>query len=135
MLVSEYVANYTHDFMEKYGRNFGRVWMEIVELLEELVKLNPKGIKEEFGDVVHLTQLWLYSYGWDGKLWMWCARKFIARQPVWQELFNYVGVAGRPRMSTNYMREEKVIERLGLFGVPEEKAKEAYRVVILKQPK
>ena len=135
MLVSEYVAAHTSNYIERHGRKIRRVLMEVWELLVEIVKLNPKGIKEEFGDVVHLTQLWLYSYGWDGKLWMWCAQKFIDRQPVWQAIFDYVGLQIRAKVAGNYQREWKVVRLLAKYGIPEEKAKEAYRVVVLKQPR
>lgn len=130
MLVSEYIANYTSDFVEKHGRKFRRVMAEVLELLVEMVRLNWKGVKEEFGDVVHLTQLWLYTFGWDGKLWMWCARKFIARQKVWQALYDHVGIPGRACVSENYNRLPKVISRLGTRGISAEKATEAYNAVV-----
>ena len=133
MRVSHYVEHYTHDFLAQYGRKFHRVWMEIVELLQEVARLNLKGIREEFGDVLHLTQLWLYSYGWDSELWMWCAKKFIARQAVWQTIFEYVGLSGTARISANYNREHKVITELAKFGVPEAEAREAYWAIVHKQ--
>lgn len=133
MLVSEYVATYTSDFVELHGRKFRRVMSEVLELLVEIVRLNWKGVKEEFGDVLHLTQLWLYTFGWDGNLWMWCARKFIARQPVWQALYDHAGIPGRACVTENYKRLPKVISRLGKNGISPGKALEAYCVVVGEQ--
>jgi len=126
MKISEYRRLYTQNIRFRLRR----VWMEVVELLEELLHGRWSGVKEEAGDVVHMFQLYLCDRGFDGPLWMWCAKKFIARQPVWQALYTYVGLTKRACHGGNYNRKHKVVEHLVRQGVTAEKALEAYRVVI-----
>lgn len=126
MLTSEYAKDFTQD----KRTSLSRVWGEVKELAEEVLFWNWPGIKEEFGDVVHHVQLFMYTRGWDTKLWMWCAQKFIDRQKVWQEFYRQTGVPGRACYGGNYNRLAKVIAHLGKFGVSESAAVIAYGNIV-----
>lgn len=129
MLTSQYARDFTGGERTK----FYRVWLEIKELLAELLVVNFRGICEEFGDVVHHIQLWLYSCGLDARLWMWCARKFILRQEVWQAMHRELGLTCRACYGGNYHRPQKVINYFMYFGITPEAAMAAYRKVVGKE--
>lgn len=57
MKIAEYVKEYTNNDEPIILRN---VFSEIKELIMEIIKFNKDGIKEEFEDVFHFLQLWLY---------------------------------------------------------------------------
>lgn len=93
------------------------------------------GIKEEFEDVFHFLQLWLYSrFGMDGEIWKITknsVRKFMDRKLVWNRLYVSVGL---PKNISgyvgNYKKMEKVVNQLQKFGIEKEKAEEAYRKIV-----
>lgn len=131
MTIKEYVKEYTA------GRKicFSDVLREIKELFIELFKFNRRGIAEEFQDVFHFLQLWLYwRFGINGEFWGITKKsvaKFMDRKKVWQEIYEFVGldkdISG---YVGNYNKVEKVINHLSQFGISEEKAKEAYERIV-----
>lgn len=132
MRISDYIASYTSG--ERVP--FREVWQEVKELAVELVHLNGKGIREEWQDVLHFFQLWLY---WrckvNGEVWK-CTNgsvtKFMNRVAVWRKLYAHAGLD--PKISNfagNYAKLPKVIKQLGKFGVSEERATEAYNEIVL----
>ena len=131
MLISYAIANYTN------GERFElkHVWGEMVEMLEEVVKRNLPGIKEEWQDVGVYFQCWLYwRFKIDGEAWQWTSdswKKFMDRIHVWQQLYEYVGLDRNiSRFCGNYHRIEKVIKQLGSFGINSNKATEAYNAIV-----
>lgn len=131
MLISQYIKEYTAG----NGIYFKDVWGEIKELFVEIFRFNPEGIKEEFGDVFHFLQLYLYSqYKIDGKIWkltQGSVDKFIGRKKVWQELYEFVGLDKNiSGYVGNYKRKHKVIDQLEKFGIKPDKAQSAYRAVV-----
>lgn len=132
MTIKEYVKEYT------IGKpvTLSDVFLEIREFIIELIALRGNAMKEEFQDVLHFLQLWLYwRIGINGELWKitnGSVQKFMDRKCIWNKIYTYVelpqnisGYAG------NYNRLEKVINHLKKFGIGEEKAKEAYRKIVL----
>ncbi|MFH1970940.1 MAG: hypothetical protein ABIJ05_00955 [Patescibacteria group bacterium] len=133
MYIKTYIKEYTSG--NKIG--FNKVFDEIKELFIEIIKFNKKGIKEEYQDVLHFFQLWLYwQFGLNGKLWKSTkesTKKFMARKKMWQEIYKYVELDKNiSNFCGNYNKPEKVIKHLSRFGIPEEKSKEAYKKVCLK---
>lgn len=131
MTIKEYVDAYT----SKDPVRFREIWAEVKEFAVEVVKGNKVGMKEEWGDVVHFSQLWLYwRFGVNGILWkgsLGSIKKFMDRLTVWQKLYVHVGLD--PHVSNfcgNYAKVEKVVKQLGKFGVSEERAREAFRSVV-----
>ncbi len=134
MKIAEYVQNYTSGDRIK----FKHILSEFKELLEDIFKLNKKGIYEEFEDVLHFVQLWLYwRFGLNGEIWpitIHSADKFMARRTVWRKIYLFVGLSEDiSNFVGNYNKPEKVIKQLVKFGVPKEKAEEAYNKIILNQ--
>lgn len=134
MLISEYTKEYTAG----KGIYFKDVWSEIKEFLVEILRLDTTGIKEEFGDVFHFLQLWLYSqYKIDGQIWRitnYSVSKFIDRKKVWQELYEFVGLDKNiSGYVGNYKKLEKVVKQLSKFNVNPEKAEAAYNSIVLKR--
>jgi len=134
MLISEYTKEYTAD----KGIYFKDVWSEIKEFFIEILKLNMTGIKEEFGDVFHFLQLWLYSqYKIDGQIWRitdYSVNKFIDRKKVWQEIYEFVGLDKNiSGYVGNYKKSEKVVKQLSKFNVNSEKAEAAYNSIVLRR--
>lgn len=131
MKISEYVKTYTS------GRRiiFSDIVEEVAELGAEVMKMSRAGMREEFGDVFHFSQLWLYwRFGLDGEPWRITRRsveKFIARKAVWNKLYAYVGLPENVSgYLGNYKRIEKVVRQLGRFGIEREKAEEAYVKIV-----
>ncbi|MBD3359956.1 MAG: hypothetical protein GF365_04595 [Candidatus Buchananbacteria bacterium] len=134
MKISQYVKQYTD------GKRITilDIFSEIKEFVIELIKFNKKGIKEEFGDVLHFIQLWLYwNFDLDGKTWkisQYSVSKFMARKDVWNKIYNYVGL---PKNISgyvgNYNKIEKVINHLQGFDIDNQKAKEAYEKIVREQ--
>ena len=56
MKVNEYVKKYTSGERVHFFSKAG-VTGELIEVLEEILKLNRKGIKEEWEDLLHFLQL------------------------------------------------------------------------------
>lgn len=132
MKIEEYTKRYTKGNPITSRYLFG----EIKELWVEILNMNKKGVKEEFQDLLHFFQMWLYwKFGLNGKIWritQSSVDKFMKRRQVWNEIYKYVGlkedISG---YSGNYMKVEKVIFHLGEFGISKDKAEESYREVIL----
>lgn len=132
MKISEYVREYTS------GRpiRFGRIFVEFFELIQEIFKFDKKGIREEFGDTLHFIQLWLFwRFKIDGELWKITqdsTDKFMKRREVWRKIYRYIGLPENiSNYVGNYNREEKVIAQLKKFGVDENRAKEAYKKLVV----
>ena len=80
MKISEYIEKYT---LRKQIK-FVDLVNEIKEFLIEVARFNTEGIKEEFGDMFHFLQLWLYwKAGINEEIW-WLSKssvnKFIVRR-------------------------------------------------------
>lgn len=132
MKMSQYVKEYT------IGEpiTFVNVCSEVRELIMEIVKMNKAGIKEEFEDVLHFWQLWLYwRFGLDGEPWnitRHSVQKFMARKLVWNKIYLFVGLPENiSGYVGNYKRLEKIARHLRKFGVSREKAGEAYKKIVL----
>lgn len=133
ILASEYVKAYTSGDRILL---FKGVWHEVKELIDEILKMDRRGIAEEWGDVVLFIQLWLYwRFGLDGLLWRSSydsVRKFMGRLCVWQDLYVYVGLDRHvSNFCGNYFREHKVVKQLGKFGIDAEKAQGAYQAIVV----
>ncbi|MCM2339276.1 MAG: hypothetical protein NDI62_02365 [Burkholderiales bacterium] len=132
MKVSDYLKEYSNG--ERI--TFREFLCEVQELIVEILKFNREGIKEEFEDVLHFLQLWLYwRFNIDGEIWgitKNSVRKFMNRKAFWQEIYLFVGL---PRETSNFCgnckKVHKVINHLQRFGINKEKAEEAFDKVIL----
>ena len=132
MRIAEYIKEYTSG--ERVY--FREVFAEVHELAVEIGRFNRAGIKEEFGDVFHFLQLWLYwRFGINGNVWpvtRHSVQKFVERKCVWNQLYAYVGL---PKDVSNFCgncnKVEKVVKQLNKFGIAQEKAEEAFHVVVL----
>lgn len=132
MLISQYIKDYTSG--EPVGFVPG-VSGEIAETLEAIWLRDRDAIREEWADVLHFLQLWLFwRFGMDSELWAWTmpsVRKFQARLVIWRKL--YVA-AGLDPMTSNFCgnnaKIEKVVKQLGTFGVPRDAAERAFREVM-----
>lgn len=134
MLISRYIVEYTSGDRVKLKD----ILKEKVELLEEVLKFNPKGIKEEWQDVWHFVQLWLYwQFKIDGDVWSFTSQsveKFKKRVEVWREIYEAAGLEKNiSNFCGNYNRKEKVISQLAKFGINSERAIEVYNQVVLKK--
>lgn len=133
MKIDQYIKQYSCG--ERFY--FGYVLGELAEFLVEIAKLNKKGVIEEFRDVCVYFQIWLYfRFGINGKVWkinMKAAEKYKARQAVWRKIYSFVGldedICG---YAGNYMKVEKVIDQLARFGISEDRARGAYRKIVLE---
>lgn len=134
MKISEYIKDYTNGQRVK----FKEILAEVNELLVEVFKLNFKGMAEEFEDVWHFLQLWLFwRFGLDGETW-WISRhsvqKFVNRKKVWNRIYVEVGLSENiSGYVGNYKKIEKVINHLAKFGIPKEKAEIAYQKIVLEK--
>ena len=133
MKISQYIKEYTSG--ESVG--FKYVVGEVQELIAEVVKANKDGIKEEFGDVFHFLQLWLYwRYAVDGEVWRVTkssVKKFMDRKAVWNKIYVAVGLSENiSGYVGNYKRLEKVISHLERFGINRETAKVAYERIVIE---
>lgn len=132
MLIADYVKAYTSGEPVTFRKE---VMSEVSELLVEIFRLNGSGIAEEFGDVMHFTQLWMFwRFGMNGELWglsMSSVNKFMARLAVWRALYKEVGLD--PMISNfcgNYKKMEKVVKQLGRFSIGREQAEAAFAKVV-----
>lgn len=133
MRVNEYVKSYT------LGKRipFHDVWTEIKELIVEVLKFNKAGMDEEFQDVLHFLQLWLFwKFGLNGELWKATSgsvNKFMRRKEIWMRIYRYVGLDEQiSNYVGNYRRLHKVKGHLSKFRVSAEKAEEAYNEIVMK---
>jgi len=133
MKISKYVENYTSG----NRITFKHVLDEINEFMHEVIKFNKEGINEEFQDIFHFLQLWLYwRFGLDSKIWKITqdsVNKFISRRKVWEKIYEYVGLDKNiSKFCGNYKKEEKVIKHLAEFNISKEKSSDAYKKIVLK---
>lgn len=133
--VSMKISEYTKEYTAGKRITFYNVLMEINELIAEVVKIKWNGIKEEFEDVFHFLQLWLYwRFGIDGEIWKVTknsVRKFMDRKLVWNKIYVFVGLSENiSGYVGNYKKIEKVVNQLQKFGIGKERAKEAYRKIV-----
>jgi hypothetical protein len=131
MKISQYVEEYT----DGKSIRFHCVMMEVNELIVEILKINWGGIKEEFEDLFHFLQLWLYwRFGIDGEIWKitrHSVKKFMDRKFVWNKIYLSVGLSENiSGYAGNYKKIEKVVSQLQRFGVGREKAEEVYKEII-----
>lgn len=131
MKINQYIKEYTD------GKSIGFhcVVMEANELIVEILRINWDGIKEEFEDLFHFLQLWLYwRFGIDGETWKitrHSVKKFMDRKFVWNKIYVSVGLAENiSGYAGNYKKIEKVVSQLQKFGVGREKAEEAYKEIV-----
>ncbi len=132
MKISEYIKDYT------VGKpiTLKNVISEIKEFLIEVVKMNGEGMKEEFGDVFHFLQLWLYwRLSLDDETWEITknsVKKFMDRKLVWNRIYIFVGLPENiSGYAGNYKRIEKVVNHLQKFNIIREKAEEAYERIVV----
>jgi len=134
--IKTYIKNYTSG----NRITFRKVIDEIGEFFQEVLKFNKQGIKEEFGDIMHFLQLWLYwKFGINGKLWKVTkssVKKFMGRKKVWQKIYKEVGLKiNISNFCGNYKKVEKVIKQLSNFGISKQKAQKAYEKVVSETQK
>lgn len=132
------ISEYTKDYTSGQPVVFREVVAEMKEMMAEIFTLNWHGIKEEFEDVFHFLQLWLYSrFGVDGEIWTitrHSVNKFMTRKAVWNRIYRAVGLPENiSGYVGNYHKIDKVINQLQKFGIKKEKAEEAYREVVLRK--
>jgi hypothetical protein len=127
------------DYIKEYTRGRRITFLDVIrekyEFCAELFKFNRIGISEEFQDVVHFFQLWLYwRFGINGEIWKMSeksVKKFIDRKKIWQEIYEFVGLDRNiSGYVGNYKKVEKVIKHLSDFGIGKEKSEEAYRILV-----
>ncbi|NMB48581.1 hypothetical protein GYA13_04035 [Candidatus Kuenenbacteria bacterium] len=131
MKISQYIKEYTD------GKSIGFhcVMMEVNELIVEILRINWGGIKEEFEDLFHFLQLWLYwRFGIDGDIWKitrHSVKKFMDRKSVWNKIYLLVGLSENiSGYAGNYKRIEKVVNHLQKFGIDRQKAERAFGEII-----
>lgn len=134
MKINQYINEYTSG--EKIL--FKHILAEVRELFDEVIKLNGVGIKEEFEDVLHFLQLWLFwKFEMDGEVWR-CTKnsvgKFKSRVAVWRDIYEAAGLKRDiSNFCGNYKKEEKVILQLGKFGISREVACAVFQKVVVKK--
>ena len=131
MKISGYVRSYTSG--ERV--TLREIFSEINELAAEIVKAREEGIHEEFEDVFHFLQLWLYwRFGLDQEIWKitrHSVQKFIDRKQVWNKIYACVGLPQNiSGYVGNYKKIEKVISHLQKFGIDRERSEKAYREIV-----
>ena len=128
------------DYIKEYTAGNGIYLMDVLgevkEFLVELIKLNRAGMSEEFQDIFHFLQLWLFwRFGIDGKIWSITKKsvvKFINRKEIWQKIYVFVGLNKEiSGYVGNYKKIDKVTNHLSKFGINQEKAEEAYNKIVL----
>lgn len=131
------IGEYTKHYTSGEPIRFRSVLSEVKEFLQDLVRWNVEGMKEEFEDVLHFVQLWLYSrFGIDGEIWYatrHSVKKFMDRKEVWRRIYAFVGLPEDISCYVgNYNKVAKVVTHLGKFGVSKERAEEAHRRIVLR---
>ncbi len=133
------ISEYTKEYTAGKPITFYNVIMEANELIVEIVNIRWDGMKEEFEDVFHFLQLWLYSkFGVDGEIWKitkHSVKKFMDRKLIWNKIYVFVGLSENiSGFVGNYKKIEKVVNHLQKFGIDRTKAEEAYgKIVANKQ--
>ena len=133
MNIKTYIDNYTAGNII----GFNKVLSEVKEFSVEVVKLDKEGVNEEFQDIMHFLQLWLFwRFGINGKVWPVTkdsVNKFIDRKKVWQKIYKEVGLdENTSNFCGNYNKIEKVVKQLSKFGISKQKAQKAYEKVVSK---
>ena len=128
--ISWFVDNYSLGTLVPWAK----LREELLELAQGIMNLDWANTKEEFADVVHILQVVLFwRYGWNGKLWrlgLPAVRKFIARQGMWRQMYQILGLPQSTRScGKNYKKLTKAIELLGGFGISPEDATRAWATV------
>ncbi|MFH2063271.1 MAG: hypothetical protein ABIJ46_03910 [bacterium] len=132
MKISQYILEWTSNDRIR----FRHIWAEFVEWLVEMLHWNRVGMREEWGDVLHFIQLWLFwRFGLDGELWPSTSEstdKFMGRLKIWRQLYVAVGLPeDSSRFCGNCTKLEKVIKQLGRFGISRAAAEQAYERIVL----
>ncbi|MDD4995528.1 MAG: hypothetical protein PHW53_03645 [Patescibacteria group bacterium] len=136
MKISQYVKEYTDG-----GKiTFRNILSEIKELAIEMVKFSRAGMAEEYEDVFHFLQLWLYCrFGIDGEIWQITKHsvdKFMKRKLVWNRIYTFVGLEENiSGFVGNYKKIEKVVIHLQKFGIDRIEAERAYGQIVLEKHK
>jgi hypothetical protein len=134
MIIGDYVKEYTSGDRIK----FKHILSEVYEFFVEVWKLDKKGMAEEFEDVFHFVQLWLYwRFGLNREIWKITRHsvdKFMGRKAVWNKIYVHVGLTENVSgFVGNYNKVHKVVNHLNKFGISKEKAEEAHQKIILNQ--
>ncbi len=135
------------DYIEQYTANdtgcpiiFKNILEEVWELIEVLIKLKKKKIKEEFSDVLHVFQIWLYNkFGLNGNIWklsQYSVDKCMKRIVVWRKIYDCVGLDKNiSNFSGNYKKLHKVEKQFSRFGICKKEAKKAYKEIVCYKTK
>ena len=132
------ISEYTKEYTAGKPITFRNMITEINELIAEITKMNRDGIKEEFEDVFHFLQLWLYCrFGVNGEIWKITknsVRKFMDRKKIWNRIYVFVGLPENiSGYVGNYKKIEKVMNHLQKFGIDKGRAEEAYKKIVLEK--
>lgn len=132
MKISEYTKNYT-DGRPVTVRN---ILSEVREFAIEVLRWDKEKMSEEFEDVFHFVQLWMYrKFNLDGEIWKitrHSVKKFIDRKSVWNKIYAHVGLPENiSGYVGNYKKVEKVIAHLGRFGISKELAVSVHDKIVL----
>lgn len=134
MIIGDYIKEYTNGDRVK----FIHILAECKEFIDDVLRLNKKGMCEEFEDALHFLQLWLYwRFGLNGKIWkvtQHSVAKFMARKVVWNKIYAHVGLPENVSgFVGNYKKVHKVINHLHKFGIDKDKAEDAHKKIVLNQ--
>lgn len=129
------IGDYIKDYTDGNPVSFRYVTIEVGELVSEIARMKIESIKDEFGDVFHFIQLWIYwRFGINGEIWGMTRKsvdKFIKRKSVWNRIYVFVGLSENiSGYAGNYHKIDKVINHLAKFGVNREKAEAAYNQIV-----
>ena len=132
MKIGQFCKEYTDPELRS---GFLRVLDEVGELIGAIFTFNPDKIKDEFADVLVITQVWLYyKHKVNDDLWeggMPAYNKIISRKKYWNQIYDFVGLDRNvSSYCGNYQRKRKVVSQLGRFGVSKERALEAYKEIV-----
>ena len=126
-------SQFWRDYTSGDAFSLSDVFGELSEMLIELIKFNPRGIKEEFGDSLTYIQLWLYTrLNMDGHLWRLSLRsykKYHQRKKVWDKIHDIAGIKG-VNYCGNYRKKEKIIEHLKELNISQDKINKAVKMAL-----
>lgn len=128
MKTSQFHKDYTNgdDF------SISDIFDEFSELLIELIKFNPIGVKEELGDFSTYIQLWFYTrLNIDSHLWkmsLMSYEKYHQRREVWNKIHNIAEIK-EINYCGNYRKKEKIIKHLKGLNVSQDKIDKAIKMV------
>ena len=132
MKIGQFCKEYTDPELRT---GFLRVLDEVGELIGAIFTFDADKIKDEFADVLVLTQIWLYyKHKVDNDLWgggMSAYSKIMSRRKYWNQIYDFVGLNRTVSYYCgNYLRKRKVVSQLGRFGISKERALEAYEKIV-----